>query len=169
MPVAVHCLDLAIRMVARARLRRRSETAIAVPKRVERGSVNHQAVVQLRRRGGCQGTERVGGNAGSGGNSRCVGPLPQTQDGRPRIGRYSLPMSDLCRLIWYALKRPRALDSLSHRPFLCGPGDTQLVRCHFGAFHPGFDFLARDIPRGVRRTMFRLHVDAEGREAAVVR
>jgi Phosphoenolpyruvate carboxylase len=59
-------------------------------------------------------------------------------------------------------------DSLSHRPFLCGPGNTQFVRCHFGAFHPGSDFLERDIPRDVRRTMFRLHVDAEGREAAVV-
>ena len=52
---------------------------------------------------------------------------------------------------------------------LCGPSDAQLLGCHFSAFHPGRDFLESDIPRDVRRTMFRLQVDAEGREAAVVR
>ena len=51
---------------------------------------------------------------------------------------------------------------------LCGAGDLQLLGCHSGAFHPGSDFLEGDVPRDVRRTMFWLHVDAEGREAAVV-
>jgi hypothetical protein len=51
---------------------------------------------------------------------------------------------------------------------LCGPGDAQLVGCHFGAFHAGSDFLEGDIPRDVWRTVFRLHVDAEGRETTVV-
>ena len=50
---------------------------------------------------------------------------------------------------------------------LCGAGDLQLLGCHSGAFHPGTDFLEGDVPRDVRRTMFWLHVDAEGREAAV--
>src|SRR3984893_5779591 len=51
---------------------------------------------------------------------------------------------------------------------LCGAGDLQLLGCHSGAVHPESDFLEGDVPRDVRRTMFWLHVDAEGREAAVV-
>jgi hypothetical protein len=45
---------------------------------------------------------------------------------------------------------------------LCGLGDAQPVRCHFGPFHPGSDFFEGDVRRDVRRTMFWLNVDAEG-------
>jgi len=46
--------------------------------------------------------------------------------------------------------------------------NVEFFRCHLRSFDARFDFLKRDISGEIRRPVFRFHVNAERRKAAVV-